>query len=60
MLAAVVCSGRNSEVGKRWAFRCPEGAGRDAFAVWNIASVVPWLEGPFETGQQISDVVLAS
>ena len=25
---------------------------------WNIASVVPWLGGPFETGQQISDVVL--
>jgi hypothetical protein len=25
---------------------------------WDIASVVPWLGGPFETGQQISDVVL--
>jgi hypothetical protein len=25
---------------------------------WNIASVVPWLGGPFKTGQQISDVVL--
>ena len=25
---------------------------------WNIASVVPWLGGPFETGKQISDVVL--
>jgi hypothetical protein len=25
---------------------------------WNTASVVPWLGGPFETGQQISDVVL--
>ncbi|KAA0079120.1 DUF4012 domain-containing protein [Mycolicibacterium sp. P9-64] len=25
---------------------------------WNIASGVPWLGGPFETGQQISDVVL--
>ena len=24
---------------------------------WNIASVVPWLGGPFKTGQQISDVV---
>jgi len=25
---------------------------------WNIASVVPWLGSPFETGQQITDVVL--
>lgn len=25
---------------------------------WNIASSVPWLGSPFETGQQISDVVL--
>lgn len=25
---------------------------------WNIASAVPWLGSPFETGQQISDVVL--
>lgn len=25
---------------------------------WNIASGVPWLGGPFETGQQMSDVVL--
>jgi hypothetical protein len=25
---------------------------------WNIAAVVPWLGSPFETGQQISDVVL--
>ncbi|MBX7131360.1 MAG: DUF4012 domain-containing protein [Fimbriimonadaceae bacterium] len=25
---------------------------------WNIASVVPWLGSPFETGQQVSDVVL--
>ena len=25
---------------------------------WNIASVVPWLGGPFETGQQISNVVV--
>jgi hypothetical protein len=25
---------------------------------WNVASVVPWLGRPFETGQQISDVVL--
>lgn len=25
---------------------------------WNIASRVPWLGSPFETGQQISDVVL--
>ncbi|UXA14940.1 DUF4012 domain-containing protein [Mycobacterium sp. SMC-8] len=25
---------------------------------WNIASVIPWLGGPFKTGQQISDVVL--
>ena len=25
---------------------------------WNIASVVPWLGGPFKTGQQVSDVVL--
>lgn len=25
---------------------------------WNVASVVPWLGSPFETGQQISDVVL--
>lgn len=25
---------------------------------WNIVSVVPWLGSPFETGQQISDVVL--
>ncbi|GJF14877.1 hypothetical protein NGTWS1803_28550 [Mycolicibacterium cyprinidarum] len=24
---------------------------------WNIASVVPWLGGPFKTGQQITDVV---
>jgi hypothetical protein len=27
---------------------------------WNVASVVPWLGGPFRTGQQISDVVLAT
>jgi hypothetical protein len=26
---------------------------------WNIATAVPWLGSPFETGQQISDVVLA-
>jgi hypothetical protein len=25
---------------------------------WNVASVVPWLGGPFKTGQQVSDVVL--
>jgi hypothetical protein len=25
---------------------------------WSVASVVPWLGGPFETGGQISDVVL--
>lgn len=25
---------------------------------WNMASAIPWLGGPFETGQQISDVVL--
>jgi Protein of unknown function (DUF4012) len=25
---------------------------------WNIASVVPWVGSPFETGQQIADVVL--
>ncbi|MCF6389303.1 DUF4012 domain-containing protein [Mycobacterium sp. MBM] len=25
---------------------------------WNIAASVPWLGSPFETGQQISDVVL--
>lgn len=25
---------------------------------WNIVSVVPWLGSPFETGRQISDVVL--
>jgi hypothetical protein len=25
---------------------------------WNIASGVPWLGGPFKTGQQVSDVVL--
>jgi hypothetical protein len=25
---------------------------------WDMASVVPWLGSPFETGQQISDVVL--
>ncbi|AGB21359.1 hypothetical protein Mycsm_00932 [Mycobacterium sp. JS623] len=25
---------------------------------WNVASFVPWLGGPFKTGQQISDVVL--
>jgi hypothetical protein len=25
---------------------------------WNIAAAVPWLGSPFETGQQISDVVL--
>ena len=25
---------------------------------WNIASVVPWVGSPFETGQQITDVVL--
>ncbi|MGW0161201.1 DUF4012 domain-containing protein [Mycobacterium sp. NPDC003323] len=25
---------------------------------WDIASAVPWLGSPFETGQQISDVVL--
>ena len=25
---------------------------------WNIASLVPWLGGPFETSQQVSDVVL--
>ena len=25
---------------------------------WSIASVVPWLGGPFQTGQQISDIVL--
>ncbi|WP_263996270.1 DUF4012 domain-containing protein [Mycobacterium yunnanensis] len=25
---------------------------------WNVASAVPWLGSPFETGQQISDVVL--
>ncbi|WP_167106227.1 DUF4012 domain-containing protein [Mycobacterium sp. DL592] len=25
---------------------------------WNIASAVPWLGGPFKTGQQITDVVL--
>ena len=24
---------------------------------WNIASVVPWVGSPFETGQQITDVV---
>jgi hypothetical protein len=34
-------------------------AARDATqsAPWNIASAVPWLGGPFATGQQISDVV---
>lgn len=26
---------------------------------WNIATVVPWLGSPFDTGQQISDVVLS-
>ena len=25
---------------------------------WNIASVVPWLGGPFKAGQQVSDVVI--
>lgn len=25
---------------------------------WNVASVVPWLGSPFDTGQQISEVVL--
>lgn len=25
---------------------------------WNVASFVPWLGSPFETGQQVSDVVL--
>ena len=25
---------------------------------WSVASVVPWLGGPFKTGQQLSDVVL--
>jgi hypothetical protein len=25
---------------------------------WNVVSVVPWLGSPFQTGQQISDVVL--
>jgi hypothetical protein len=25
---------------------------------WSIAAAVPWLGGPFDTGQQISDVVL--
>lgn len=25
---------------------------------WSLASIVPWLGSPFETGQQISDVVL--
>jgi hypothetical protein len=35
-------------------------AARDAThsVPWNIAAIVPWLGSPFETGQQISDVVL--
>nr|WP_231514660.1 DUF4012 domain-containing protein [Mycobacterium sp. URHB0044] len=35
-------------------------AARDAAhsVPWNIATFVPWLGSPFETGQQISDVVL--
>jgi hypothetical protein len=35
-------------------------AARDAAhaAPWNVAAAVPWLGSPFETGQQICDVVL--
>lgn len=35
-------------------------AARDAThsVAWNIVSAVPWLGSPFETGQQVTDVVL--
>jgi hypothetical protein len=53
----------NSEDASQWATtaRTQAQTARNAThsLPWNIASVVPWLGGPFKTGQQISDVVLA-
>jgi hypothetical protein len=52
----------NAEDAAKWVNEAHSNAQRARDAThslpWNIASVVPWLGGPFETGQQISDVVL--
>jgi hypothetical protein len=52
----------NSEDASQWASKARTHAqtARDSThsLPWNVASVVPWLGGPFKTGQQLSDVVL--
>jgi hypothetical protein len=52
----------NAEDAAKWVNEAHSNAQRARDAThslpWSIASVVPWLGGPFETGQQISDVVL--
>jgi len=52
----------NSEDAARWSndARTHAQTARDSThsLPWNVASAVPWLGGPFETGQQLSDVVL--
>lgn len=52
----------NAEDAAKWVSEAHSNAQRARDAThslpWDIASVVPWLGRPFETGQQISDVVL--
>jgi hypothetical protein len=52
----------NSEDAARWSneARTHAQTARDSThsLPWNVASAVPWLGGPFKTGQQLSDVVL--
>jgi hypothetical protein len=60
--AKVALSQGNAEDAAKWVSGAHAHAqtARDAAhsLPWNIASVVPWLGSPFETGQQITDVVL--
>lgn len=52
----------NSEDAARWSSEARTRAqtARDSThsLPWQVASAVPWLGGPFETGQRLSDVVL--
>lgn len=52
----------NSEDAARWSdeARAQAQTARDSThsLPWNVAAAVPWLGGPFATGQQLSDVVL--
>lgn len=52
----------NSEDGARWSneARTHAQTARDSThsLPWTVASALPWLGGPFKTGQQLADVVL--